>query len=168
MRRRTCATCDQERESLAAVGVPSLIVPRERLREEIGTDAYHGALVVPDSGLLHPGRYFAGLAEAADRAGADLHEGVRCAAVRRQADGRFVVETERGAILARDVFVATNGYTDGVGAIAAPTDHPDRELHHRQRAAARGPRPRALAEGPRRSSTRRTSSTTGTSRPTAG
>ena len=32
-------------------------------------------------------------------------------------DGRFVVETERGAILARDVFVATNGYTDGV----APT-----------------------------------------------
>ncbi len=35
-------------------------------------------------------------------------------AIRRQADGRFVVETERGAILARDVFVATNGYTDGV------------------------------------------------------
>ena len=29
---------------------------------------------------------------------------------------RFVVETTRGAILARDVFVATNGYTDGVGA----------------------------------------------------
>ena len=34
--------------------------------------------------------------------------------IRRQADGRFVVETSRGAILARDVFVATNGYTDGV------------------------------------------------------
>ena len=61
-----------------------------------------------------PGRYFAGLAAAADRAGADLHEGVRATAVRRQGDGRFVVETERGAIHARDVFVATNGYTDGV------------------------------------------------------
>ena len=48
------------------------------------------------------------------RAGADLHEGVRATAIRRQADGRFVVETDRGAILARDVFVATNGYTDGV------------------------------------------------------
>ena len=34
--------------------------------------------------------------------------------IRREADGRFVVETSRGAIVARDVFVATNGYTDGV------------------------------------------------------
>jgi glycine/D-amino acid oxidase-like deaminating enzyme len=105
---------EQQRESLASVGVPSLVVPRERIRDEIGSDAYHGALVVPGSGLLHPGRYFAGLAAAADRAGADLHEGVRARTVRRQADGRFVVETERGAILARDVLVATNGYTDGV------------------------------------------------------
>jgi len=104
----------QERESLASVGVPSLIVPRERIREEIGSDVYHGGLVVPGSGLLHPGRYFAGLVAAADRAGADLHEGVRARTVRRQADGRFVVETEREAVLARDVFVATNGYTDGV------------------------------------------------------
>jgi glycine/D-amino acid oxidase-like deaminating enzyme len=72
---------------------------------------------VEGSGLLHPGRYFAGLAAAADRAGADLHEGVRARAVRRQGDGRFVVETDRGAILARDVFIATNGYTDG----AVPT-----------------------------------------------
>ncbi len=107
----------QERESLASVGVASMIVPREWIHDEIGSDAYHGALVVPASGLLHPGRYFAGLADAADRAGADLHEGVRARTIRRQADGRFVVETERGAILARDVFVATNGYTDGV----APT-----------------------------------------------
>jgi glycine/D-amino acid oxidase-like deaminating enzyme len=105
---------EQERESLAGVGVPSLLVPRERIREEIGSDAYHAALVVHDSGLLHPGRYFAGLASAADLAGADLHEGVRAKAIRRQADGRFVVETERGAILTKEVFVATNGYTDSV------------------------------------------------------
>ncbi len=104
-------------QNLAFMGVETTVVPREAIREEIGSDAYYGALVVPDSGLLHPGRYFAGLAAAADRAGADLHEGVRARAIRRQADGRFVVETERGAILARDVVVATNGYTDGV----APT-----------------------------------------------
>jgi glycine/D-amino acid oxidase-like deaminating enzyme len=105
---------EHARESLASVGVTSYVVPRERVREEIGTDAYYGALAVEGSGLLHPGRYFAGLAAAADRAGADLHEGVRAQSIRRQADGRFVVETSRGAILARDVFVATNGYTDGV------------------------------------------------------
>jgi glycine/D-amino acid oxidase-like deaminating enzyme len=101
-------------QSLASVGVASTVVPRERLREEIGSDAYYGALAVEASGLLHPGRYFAGLAESAARAGADLHEGVRARSIRRQADGRFLVETTRSPIRARDVFVATNGYTDGV------------------------------------------------------
>ena len=108
------AGLEEERQSLASMGVESTVVPRERIREEIGTDAYYGALVVPSSGLIHPGRYFAGLAAAADRAGADLHEGVRARTIRRQGDGRFVVETSRGAILAGEVFVATNGYTDGV------------------------------------------------------
>jgi len=105
---------EHARKSLASVGVAASVVPRERIREEIGTDAYFGALAVEGSGLLHPGRYFAGLLAAADRAGADLHEQARATAIRRQADGRFVVETSRGAVLARDVFVATNGYTDGV------------------------------------------------------
>lgn len=105
---------EHARESLASMGVETTLVPRERIREEIGSDAYYGALVVPNSALLHPGRYFAGLAAAADRAGADLHEGVRAHSIRRQADGRFTVETERGMVSARDVFVATNGYTDGV------------------------------------------------------
>jgi glycine/D-amino acid oxidase-like deaminating enzyme len=105
---------EHARQGLATVGVDSHTLPRERIREEIGTDAYYGALVVEGSGLLHPGRYFAGLAAAADAAGADLHEQVRARSVRRQPDGSFVVETTRGSILARDVFIATNGYTDGV------------------------------------------------------
>ncbi|HET9520759.1 MAG TPA: FAD-binding oxidoreductase [Candidatus Limnocylindrales bacterium] len=100
--------------SLALVGGEASFVPRERLREEIGSDAYYGGLVVENAGLLHPGKYFAGLAAAADAAGADLHEGVRATSIRRQADGRFVVETSRGAIVAKDVVVGTNGYTDRV------------------------------------------------------
>ena len=104
---------EHARESLASVGVRSTVVPREHIHEEIGSDAYFGALAVEGSGLVHPGRYFGGLAAAADRAGADLHEGVRAKRIAK-ADGGFVVETERGAIRARDVFVATNGYTDGV------------------------------------------------------
>ena len=105
---------DHARDALEAVGVTAHVVPRERIREEIGTDAYYGALVVEGSGLLHPGKYFVGLAEAAANAGADLHEGIRARKIRRQADRRFVVETSRGPIQTRDVFVATNGYTDGV------------------------------------------------------
>ena len=105
---------EHARDGLAFVGVRSELVPHDRIREEIGSGAYFGALAVEGSALLHPGRYFAGLAAAAARAGADLHEGVRARTIRRQGDGRFVVETDRGAIHARDVFVATNGYTDGV------------------------------------------------------
>jgi glycine/D-amino acid oxidase-like deaminating enzyme len=99
--------------SLDAVGVESAWVPRERLREEIGSDGYFGALAIEGSATLHPAKYFAGLATAAARAGADLHEGVRARAVRPRRDGRVVVETDRGAIIARDVIVGTNGYTDG-------------------------------------------------------
>jgi glycine/D-amino acid oxidase-like deaminating enzyme len=73
---------EHAREGLAAVGVSSTIVPRERIRTEIGSDAYFGGLVVEGSGLLHPGRYFAGLAAAADRAGAELHEGIRASSIR--------------------------------------------------------------------------------------
>ncbi|HEU5204620.1 MAG TPA: FAD-binding oxidoreductase [Candidatus Limnocylindrales bacterium] len=102
------------RESLASVGVDARILSRNRIRDEIGSDAYYGALAVDVGGLLHPARYFAGLAGAADRAGADLHERVRARTVRRQGDGRFAVETGRGTILASEVLVATNGYTDGV------------------------------------------------------
>ncbi len=104
----------QLRESLAGRGVASTFIPREKIHDEIGSDIYHGALVIPGGGLVHPGRLFAGLAAAADRAGADLHEGVRARTVKRHADGQFTVETERGAVLAREVFIATNGYTDGV------------------------------------------------------
>lgn len=105
---------EHARDSLAAVGVRASVVPRERIREEIGSDAYFGALVVEGSALVHPGRYFAGLAAAAARHGADLHEGVRAEGIRRGPDGRFDVTTTRGTIRARDVFVATNGYSGGL------------------------------------------------------
>ncbi len=101
-------------ETLRRFGVEAHYVPRADLHEEIGTSFYHGGLVFPPSGLLHPGKYFAGLAGAAERAGVDLHEGIRAKAVRRQADGQLVVETTGGAILAKEVVVGTNGYTDGV------------------------------------------------------
>jgi glycine/D-amino acid oxidase-like deaminating enzyme len=105
---------EAEAASLENFGTAARAIPKERLREEIGTDVYYGGLAVDAGGLLHPAKWFAGLVGITERAGAELHEGVRAKSIRRQADGRFVVETERGAILARDVLVATNGYTDGV------------------------------------------------------
>ncbi|HXI45712.1 MAG TPA: FAD-binding oxidoreductase [Candidatus Acidoferrales bacterium] len=103
-----------EAAALADFGTPARAIERSELHAEIGTDAYHGGLAVDGGGVLHPGKWFAGLVGLAERAGAELHEGIRVRGVRRQADGRFVVETHRGALLAKDVLIATNGYTDGV------------------------------------------------------
>ena len=101
-----------EAASLEDFGVQASVVAKDRLRDEIGTPAYHGGLAVNPGGVLHPAKWFAGLLAMAERAGTDLHESTPVRSIRRQADGRFVVETGRGAILARDVLVATNGYTD--------------------------------------------------------
>ena len=45
------AGLEHERESLASMGVESTVVPRERIREEIGSDAYYGALVVAQAAV---------------------------------------------------------------------------------------------------------------------
>jgi glycine/D-amino acid oxidase-like deaminating enzyme len=95
-------------------GTPARVIPFQDLRTEVGTRAYHGGLAIDKGGVLHPGKWFGGLVGLAEAAGADLHEGVHAAAIRRQPDKRFVVETAHGAIHARDVLVATNAYTDGV------------------------------------------------------
>jgi len=104
-------------EALTDVGARPRVIPPDQLRAEIGTEVYHGGLAVDPGGILHPAKWFAGLVGLAERAGADLHEEAPVLSIRKQADGRFVVETGRGAILARDVLVATNGYTNG----AAPS-----------------------------------------------
>jgi glycine/D-amino acid oxidase-like deaminating enzyme len=89
---------------------PTRLVSRAELRSELGTAFYHGALVDERSGRLHPAKYMNGLALAAERAGADLHDQAPVMQVEPAAGG-FVVKTGRGAIRAKDVFVATNGYT---------------------------------------------------------
>ena len=136
---------EHARDGLATVGVASHMVPRDRIREEIGTDAYYGALVVEGSGLLHPGRYFAGLAAAAGRgrrrpARAGARHG-HPAPGRRPVRGRDHARRDPGARRVRG-----HERLHGRGrAVAAPSDHGHRLVHHRQRAAAGGPGPRAVA-----------------------
>lgn len=90
-----------------------LIGPSE-LRNEIGSDYYYGALLDPLSAGLHAGRYVRGLADVAEQSGAGLHELTRVTAVRRRPDGLYRVGTSRGTVLARQVLLATDAYTDGV------------------------------------------------------
>lgn len=97
----------------AGLEVPMEIVPRDAQRREIGTDAYHGGVVLPGHAVLDPGRYHAGLLARARAAGA-LVAGY-CAVTGLRRDGtEFEVTTSAGRLRARDVVVATNGYTVGV------------------------------------------------------
>src|SRR5262249_43046555 len=108
---------EAERVALADVGTASRVIARDQLSTEIGSNAYHGGIAIDAGGGGDPGRGVGARGGRAPRARARRPPGGRAPPPRRPADGRFVVETKRGAILAKDVLVATNGYTDGV----APT-----------------------------------------------
>lgn len=82
----------------------------ERLPEELGSSAFHGAQIDECGGGLHPGKYVYGLALAAERAGASLHDGAKVTRVQR-VEGGFEVTTARGKLRAKDVIIGTNGYT---------------------------------------------------------
>lgn len=91
-------------------GHRTCVIPRGDLRAEIGSDAYHGGLVDEVSAGLHPARYVAGLARAAERAGATLCERAPVERIAR-APGGFRLSTPRGDVRAEAVFIATGGYT---------------------------------------------------------
>jgi glycine/D-amino acid oxidase-like deaminating enzyme len=86
------------------------LVPPKDLGGEIGSAVYHGGLVDEVSGGLNPAQYVAGLARAAEKAGAGIHARARVDRIERR-EKRFLVETERGSLSAESVLVATAGYT---------------------------------------------------------
>jgi len=89
-------------------------VPGSEIRSEIGSGIYFGGLVDELSAGINPARYVAGLAQAAKRAGAFLYERTAVQHLEsglHQAKKGFRVSTSRGTFWAREVLVATSGYT---------------------------------------------------------
>jgi glycine/D-amino acid oxidase-like deaminating enzyme len=85
-------------------------VPRAEQHREIGSDAYHGGAVTEERASIHPGLYQLGLLDRACAAGVRVLAGTPVTGL--QADGAGVrVATARGTMAARNVLVATNGYT---------------------------------------------------------
>ena len=92
------------------LAVDAKVVTRAEQHAEIGTDAYWGGVVYLRHASIDPARYHQGLLERVVAAGARVVG--RCAATGIESDGRgFLLRTARGAVRARDVVVATNGYT---------------------------------------------------------
>jgi len=87
------------------------IIPKSELRGEIGSDIYFGGMVDETSAGLNPARYLAGLALAAQRAGACLCDHTRVTSVGRERNNKFRMETSKGAITAREIILASGAYT---------------------------------------------------------
>jgi glycine/D-amino acid oxidase-like deaminating enzyme len=94
------------------LGLPHALIARRDVRTELATDIYYGGATIPDLGSLHPGLYHRGLLDRTVAAGALIRGRVEVTNFIRQNEAhRFKVTTTAGNVAARDVIVATNGYT---------------------------------------------------------
>jgi glycine/D-amino acid oxidase-like deaminating enzyme len=90
------------------------IIPKNQLRNEIGSDIYYGGIVDTASAGLNPARYVSGLGQAALNAGALIYENTRVENIERSSqNGRpgFQIASSRDRIFADNVFIGTSGYT---------------------------------------------------------
>ena len=87
------------------------LVPEADQSRELGAAGYHGLLVDEESRAINPAKYVQGLAAAATRAGAVIAEHTPVTRMAR-IGLEWKLDTAGGEIRARDVLVATNGYTD--------------------------------------------------------
>ena len=88
---------------------------RGQQRAVIGSDYYHGGMVIDQYGGLHPGKYHKAMRDRARAAGVMLRSHARAGHV-EEAGTEKMVPTARGIIRATDVVTATNGYGDRVAA----------------------------------------------------
>ncbi|WP_411840396.1 NAD(P)/FAD-dependent oxidoreductase [Paracoccus sp. ME4] len=83
---------------------------RATLEAEVVSDAFHGGMLQRRSAMMHMGRFVAGLADAAARRSAVIHEEALVTARTRSGAG-WRLETPRGAVTAGQVVLATGAYT---------------------------------------------------------
>jgi glycine/D-amino acid oxidase-like deaminating enzyme len=102
------AKLEKSAELLQATVEPELIVVQPgETRREIGSDGFHGGIVLPRSAQMHMGRFGVGLAEAAARAGAAIHENAAVTGLERLNGQAYRVVTARGTLEAKQVLLAT-------------------------------------------------------------
>ncbi len=89
------------------------MVPRQAQRDYVDTDYWFGGLFTEDAGSIHPSLYHRGLVDLCLDAGVNLEGNNRVLGIAD--DGEFKrVAAERGEWRAREVVIATNGYTDSL------------------------------------------------------
>lgn len=101
----------RDMEDLKAVaGVESFMVSRAEQASEIGSDVFFGGSVLPHDASLQPAMYHSGLMARVRAKGGTVAGNAAAVAIDKDTGG-FRVKTSRGVIAARNVIIATNGYT---------------------------------------------------------
>jgi glycine/D-amino acid oxidase-like deaminating enzyme len=135
IRARHAAQVRLTAQQLLRRGAPVELLDGADLERATGTTRYQLALLDRRGGDLNPLSFARGLARAAHAAGTQVHGGTRALGLRRAGAG-WTVSTAQGTVSARQVVLATNGYTDDLwpnlrrtvvplfGAIAATAELP--------------------------------------------
>ncbi|MCX7561244.1 FAD-binding oxidoreductase [Sulfitobacter sp. F26204] len=85
----------------------------DRQKCAIGSDHFHGVMTIDRAGQLHPGKYLHGLVDQAQARGAHLCDNHPVRMIERSSRG-WRVKAQGATIECDKVFIATNGYSDGL------------------------------------------------------
>jgi glycine/D-amino acid oxidase-like deaminating enzyme len=94
----------------------SYMISRQDMRTEVGTDRYFGGLIFPRSAQMHMGKFAHGLATAATRHGAAIHEYSPVTGIERLNGHAHRLSTPKGSMTAKQVLLATG--TSAVGPLS--------------------------------------------------
>lgn len=102
----------RQKDLVEQFGIAARLISRDELRRDyLASEEAHGALHHDEGFGLHPLRYARGLARAAQRHGAILHGASPVTGWRK--DGtQHLLTTPGGIVKAKQVVIATNGYTN--------------------------------------------------------
>lgn len=91
-------------------GAEAYAIPRHQQQAELGSDIYFGGVVFPHHASLDPAKYHRALLNRAIEAGVHVTGNCGVEEVTRDSNG-FVLRTAKGQVRARDVMIATGGYS---------------------------------------------------------
>ncbi len=92
----------------------AFLVSHEEQQTEHGSDLYHGGIVFPHFSAIHPAKYHAGTLAKVKEAGAHVIGDCAVEAIETYTTNgqkHHSVNTTRGMVVAKQVVIATNGYT---------------------------------------------------------
>ena len=89
------------------------MVPRAEQNRYVDSDYWYGGMYTEDAGSIHPSLYHRGLVDLCTAAGVTLVANNRVLAIADD-HGLKRIATERGDWRAREIVLATNGYTDAL------------------------------------------------------